>query len=156
MNRHQPSIQRFDVGPTPRKVYEPSDGARSIATVLENHGSSVVRLLFTDTGAEPDPDKYLSLHPGQPIETNPPICVWAYSPSGATVPLVAATGVRYVGEVATDGDSSSFAVIADQLAELRGQKQLLAEIGVLLRIGLRYLAEWQGEEFNTTDALEPR
>ena len=156
MNRHQPSILRYEVGGTTTKIYEPSEGARSIATVLENHGASPLRLLFTDTGAEPDPDKYITLHPGQPIEANPPICVYAYSPSGAVVPVVVVTGVRYVGAVSTEAGGTALSAEADQRAETRQQKQLLAEIGILLRVGLRYLAEWQGEEFNLSDALNPK
>lgn len=153
MNRHNPTIERTSVSGAPVRVYSPGDSARSIPAIFENHGSAVVRLIFTDSGVEPDPDKYVSLPAGKAVEANPGIDVWAYSPSGVSVEVSVSTGVRYVGTIDSSVEASA-SVMTDQLGVALTQKQLISKMVDLQLVMLRYFAEWQGEKFSIRDGLD--
>jgi hypothetical protein len=158
MNRHNPTIARSTVTGSSTKIFEPGNSNQSIPAVVENHSSVAVRLTFSDTGAMPDPEAYSSLAPGCAVEMNPSINIWAYSPSGVNAEVVVTTGIRHVGSIGATSASAeagtSLSAEAVQLASWAQQKQLLAEILVGLKVALRYMAEWQGEELKESDALE--
>jgi hypothetical protein len=153
MNRHTPKIVRTEVSAAPVRVYQPGNSAQSIPAVVENHGLAAARLIFTQTGVDPDPDSYVSLPAGKAIECNPGIDIWVYTPSGAIIEIAVVTGIRHVGTVDGEADSTAVA-IADQVAMIRQQKQLLADIDLKLGVLLRYAADIADEEFGARDALK--